>query len=76
MGDFSICLANPESIYVEPDLNLVRDKFSVEFNTGTAIIQYSHELSALLNYNVRTPSCQPILMTHKCSKPYIQLYGS
>ena len=30
MEDFSIRLANPESIYVEPDLNLVRDKFSVK----------------------------------------------
>ena len=31
---------------------------------------------ALLNYNVSTPSCQPILMTHKYSKQDIPLYGS
>ena len=30
MEDFSICLADPESIYVEHDLNLVLDKFSVK----------------------------------------------
>lgn len=27
---FSICLADPESIYIEHDLNLVRDKFSLK----------------------------------------------
>ena len=31
---------------------------------------------ALLNYNVSTPFCQPILMTYKYSKQDIQLYGS
>ena len=30
MEDFSICLADPEPIYVEHDLNLVLDKFSVK----------------------------------------------
>ena len=45
-------------------------------NTGTAIIQCCHQWSALLNYNVSTPSCQPILMTYKYSKQDIQLYGS
>ena len=29
MGDFLICFANLESIYIEPDLSLVQDKFSV-----------------------------------------------
>ena len=27
MGDFSICFANLESIYIEPDLSLVQDKY-------------------------------------------------
>ena len=30
MEEFSICLADPESIYLEHDLSLVRDKFSVK----------------------------------------------
>ena len=30
MGDFSICFANLESIYIERDLSLVQDKFSVK----------------------------------------------
>ena len=30
MEDFSICLADPDSIYVEHDLNLVRDTFSAK----------------------------------------------
>ena len=30
MGDFSICFGNLESIYIEPDLSLVQDKFSVK----------------------------------------------
>ena len=44
-------------------------------NTGTAIIQYCHERSALLNYNVSTLSCQPMLMTHKYCKPDNNLYS-
>ena len=30
MGDFLICFANLESIYIEPDLRLVQDKFSLK----------------------------------------------
>ena len=32
MGDFSICFANLESIYIEPELSLVQVKFSVKLH--------------------------------------------